>query len=286
MPSIGFPAGKRTVEFVAIRHEACLRFRSLGAHPGVAEVDDGDDRRSRIHNLALPRGPHGNRSRHRGVDFRVAEAGFGLGQLGARIGHLRLVGGHVAGRSALLVGPRDGGVQVSLCRIDIFLRTHNHGLLRFQLLVGAYPVLFGFNPRLGQRNHALRVALNPSQVSLRLHQRGFRCRQSRLRIHHAAVGFAQRLRLGGTQRRNLRIVGADHGFRRILLCLKFGGVDLGDQVSGLDLRSFIHVQLLNPPHDLGTHDHLIGIHDSDEHRVGGAIGGVEVVPGRDRQQNE
>jgi len=68
---------------------------------------------------------------------------------------------------------RDSGVQVSLGRINVLPRALYHGLLRVQLLLGTHFVLVGFNPGLGQFDHALRIALNASQVSLSLHQRRF-----------------------------------------------------------------------------------------------------------------
>ena len=102
----------------------------------------------------------------------------------------------------------------------------------------------------------------------------------------AAVGFAQRLRFGGAHRRHLRAVGVDGCLGRVLLGFQFGGIDFGDQVAGLHLRAFVHVELLDPAHDLRADDDLIGVHDADQHGVGGAIGGVEVVADRDAKYDE
>ena len=67
---------------------------------------------------------------------------------------------------------------------------------------------------------------------------------------------------------------------------QFGGIDLRDQVAGLHLRAFIHIQLLDAAHDLGADDDLVGVDDADQHGVAGAVGGEEVPAGRNREQNE
>src|SRR5262249_43557312 len=52
---------------------------------------------------------------------------------------------------------------------------------------------------------------------------------------------------------------------------QFGGIQLGNQVAGVHLTALIHRQLLNAAHDLGTHNHLVGIHDADQLQVAGVV---------------
>ena len=154
----------------------------------------------------------------------------------AGIGDLRFVRRHIAGRRALLMGARLGGVQIGLRGIHIFLRAIHRRLLRLQLFVGADPVLVGRYALIGQLHHALGVALDARQVGLGLRQRRLCRRQPRLCIHHAAVGLAQRLRFGSLQRRHLHVVRIDGRARRVLLGFQLGGINFGDQVAGFNLE--------------------------------------------------
>ena len=57
----------------------------------------------------------------------------------------------------------------------------------------------------------------------------------------------------------------------MLLGFEFGIIQLGNQVTGMDLGAFIHRQLLDSAHDLGTDHHLIGVNNTDQLQVAGMI---------------
>ena len=256
-----------------------------GAHPGVVEVDDGDDGLTDIQDFSFAGGAHRDGAGDGRINLGVAETNFGLLEHVFGIGQLRAGGFDRALRGVGLVSVGDGGVQIGLGGADLVFQRLHHGLLRGQVGFCLYAILIGMTPCFASSIMRRAVALGAHQRGFCLKQLGARRLQAGLRVGDAARGRALSGFQGGLGFRDFGLHAVDGGGGGAGFGFEFGRIEHGDQVSLLDRSSFVHQQLGQTAVHLRADDHLVRIHGADEDQILVGRRGDEVVGQRDAEDD-
>ena len=163
------------------------------AHPGVVEIDDGDDRRSDIHYFAFARRTNGNDAANWRDHFGIRETRIGFGDLRSRGVCLSAHGVNGVNRRGGLVHARFGGSEVRLGRLYLLFKRVDTGLRLLQRGNGTVAILRGSDAGLRQFDSAVSIELLAIKIGLRFDQLRLRRLDARLRAEHV-VG---RIALGG-----------------------------------------------------------------------------------------
>ena len=238
-------AGQPNAQRVAQADVIGIGLRDGSAHPGVAEIDDGHDRLSRVQLplLRAPRAPRRCRSRARRSWCIPAELRFlciccSALSRSARVDCTVLLAA-CAWWVLAMAAFRSACAALTWSFSDC-----TSSLLRFQIAFRLHPFLVGGDALLRQFNRAPAVALGAYQRGFRLRQLGARstaacaCALATLLDVDPVVACSRGLHL-----RDLVLEAVDGGGRGALLRLQFRGIEHRDQVALFHRCALVHQQL-------------------------------------------